>query len=123
MTQLIQNAFPVETQSKNEDILWEMAWKSLYRRRWLLLTSTALVFTLSVLFVTTMPDIYTAETSSLREQVDSTPIHYKEVLSPSIEQGPVFYETKVAMLKKQFKDTKAASTIAADLESYGFKGL
>ena len=88
-------------QSKNEDIDWEAALQSLYTRRWFILTITALVCSLAVAFTAAMPDIYTAQTSILVERVDDTPLHYKEILFPAGEQGPGYYETKVALLKSR----------------------
>lgn len=98
-----QNTYSYSQQQplKNESIDWEMGWQSLYRRRWLILTVTGIVFCLSILITTTLPDQYTAQTSILVERVDGSALHYKEVLLPSGEQGPGYYETKVALLKSR----------------------
>jgi len=86
---------------KNEDIDWEMGVQSLYRRRWLILTVTGIAFCLSAFFTAALPDFYTAQTSILVERVNDTPLHYKEILFPTGEQGAGYYETKVALLKSR----------------------
>lgn len=86
---------------KMDEIDWERAWQSLYRRRWFILTVSSFVFILSALFTSSMPDLYTAQTSILVERIDDKPLHYKEVLMPMGEQGPAYYETKVALLKSR----------------------
>ncbi len=95
------NLNPYQPQPKNEDVDWEAALQGLYSRRWLILTVTVLAGCLAALFTAVMPDVYTAQTSILVERFNDTPLHYKEILFPTGEQGPGYYETKVALLKSR----------------------
>ncbi len=71
-------------------------------KRWLILTITAITFTLSLIYVFSLPDVYSGVTKILIEKMDEeTPTKFEEFLIPKGDSGSIYYQTQVALMQSR----------------------
>jgi len=78
---------------------WQQYASSIGRYRWIVLTITLIAMTVSTLYISRLPDIYTAVCSVLLEEVETQVIEDKELKVAQERQSVDYYNTQLAIIK------------------------
>ena len=97
MSETDSNIFPPEDKNEAFDLIF--LWKLIQNKRWFILTVTAIVSTLSLLYSLQLPTVYTARTKVLVEKIDQSAFQNPEILKPQVEWGTAYYQTRAELLK------------------------
>ncbi len=81
MSQNLSNGSQIESYPTNEFVDY---WQIIIGHRWMILAITAIIVMCSVVYLSILPNLYTAEVQILVERVDKEPA-YQDVKMPSFD--------------------------------------
>jgi len=89
----------------------ELLWKIIQKQRWFIFTVAAIAFAVSTIYAFRLPNIYTARTKILIEHIDQSAYQNPEMLKPEAEFGPMYYQTRIEVLKSRHILDQAAESL------------
>jgi len=78
---------------------WQQYVSSISRYRWIVLTITLVAMTVSTLYISRLPDIYTAVCSVLLEEIETKVLEDKELKVSKQRQSDDYYNTQLVFVK------------------------